>query len=112
MASGPREVEYLRWNDAVARAFFGPRRAGELVHLDLDEKMLEQIGSEFGLDGPATLRALADSVTPLLVTDGSRRSVFDAFNKLTEAWYRTSRRQLEDLTRIGPPPIVALFPKA
>ncbi|MBX7556987.1 hypothetical protein K1Y78_56280, partial [Streptomyces sp. tea 10] len=109
MASGPREVEYLRWNDAVARAFFGPRRAGELVHLDLDEKMLEQIGSEFGLDGPATLRALADSVTPLLVTDGSRRSVFDAFNKLTEAWYRTSRRQLEDLTRIGPPPIVALL---
>ncbi|MCT2021687.1 hypothetical protein [Kocuria marina] len=109
MASGPREVEYLRWNDAVARAFFGPRRAGELVHLDLDEKMLEQIGSEFGLDGPATLRALADSVTPLLATDGSRRSVFDAFNKLTEAWYRTSRRQLEDLTRIGPPPIVALL---
>ncbi len=109
MASGPQEVEYLRWNDAVARAFFGPRRAGELVHLDLDEKMLEQIGSDFGLDGPATLRALADSVTPLLVTDGSRRSVFDAFNKLTEAWYRMSRRQLEDLTKIGPPPIVALL---
>lgn len=109
IASGPQEVEYLRWNDAVARAFFGPRCAGELVQLDLDEKMLEQIGSEFGLDGPATLRALADSVTPLLVTDGSRRSVFDAFNKLTEVWYRMSRRQLEDLTKIGPPPIVALL---
>ncbi|GEC98384.1 hypothetical protein KVA01_05390 [Kocuria varians] len=109
IASGPQEVEYLRWNDAVARAFFGPRCAGELVQLDLDEKMLEQIGSEFGLDGPATLRALADSVTPLLVTDGSRRSVFDAFNKLTEVWYRMSRRQLGDLTKIGPPPIVALL---
>lgn len=109
IASGPQEVEYLRWNDAVARAFFGPRAAGELVQLDLDEKMLEQIGSEFGLDGPSTLRALADSVTPLLVTDGSRRSMFDAFNKLTEVWYRMSRRQLEDLTKIGPPPIVALL---
>ena len=109
IASGPQEVEYLRWNDAVARAFCGTQASGELVHLDLDDKTLEKIGAEFGLDGPSALRAMADSVTPLLVVDGSRRSMFDAFNKLTEAWYRASRRQLNDLTRIGPPPVVALL---
>ncbi len=109
IASGPQEVEYLRWNDAVARAFFGTQATGELVHLDLDDKTLEKIGAEFGLDGPSALRAMADSVTPLLVTDGSRRSMFDAFNKLTEAWYRASRRQLNDLNRIGPPPVVTLL---
>ena len=109
MASRPEEAEYLRWNDAVAHAFFGPRAAGTLVHLDLDEATLASIGAEFGLDGPATLRAIADSVTPLLVTDGSRRSVLDAFNRLTEVWYRASRRRLSDLTELGPPPIVAVL---
>lgn len=103
------EVEYLKWNDAVCAAFFGEHRAGELVPLDLDEKTLALIGQQHDLDGPSTLRAIADSVTPLLVLDGSKTPVFDAFTRLTTLWYRESRRQLDDLNKLAPPPIVALL---
>jgi hypothetical protein len=109
IADSAEELAYLRWNDAVCAAFFGPERAGELIYLDLDDKTLAAIGEERGLDGPSTLRALADSVTPLLVTEDGRRSVFDVFNRLNGLWYRATRRSLDSIAEIPPPPVVALL---
>lgn len=109
IARNHAEAEYLKWNDIVCAAFFGGDKAGELVPLDLDEKTLAHIGEQHGLDGPATLRAIADSVTPLLVLDGSRTPVFEAFTRMTTLWYRDSRRQLNALSELAPPPIVALL---
>ncbi|MFI7481996.1 hypothetical protein ACH9EU_06215 [Kocuria sp. M1R5S2] len=109
IADSAEEVAHLRWNDAVAAAFYGTDRAGELVHLDLDDRTLAAIGEEHGLDGPSTLRAIADSVTPLLVTGEARRSVFETFNRLTAQWYRATRRSLDSIAEIPPPPVVALL---
>ncbi|MCD1144808.1 hypothetical protein LQU92_06060 [Kocuria sp. LUK] len=109
IADSAEEAAYLRWNDAVCAAFFGPHRAGEPVYLDLDERALAVIGEEQGLDGPSTLRALADSVTPLLVTGEDRRPVFEAFTRLNDRWYRASRRSLDSLAEIPPPPVVGLL---
>ncbi|KAA9394687.1 hypothetical protein FCK90_05830 [Kocuria coralli] len=109
IARNEAETEYLKWNDAVCAAFYGEDKAGELVFLDLDEKALARIGEPYGLDGPATLRAIADSVTPLLVLDGSRTPVFETFTRLTTFWYRDSRRQLDTLSELAPPPIIALL---
>ncbi|MDO4255188.1 MAG: hypothetical protein Q4C81_08615 [Kocuria sp.] len=109
IARDEAEVEYLGWNDAVCAAFFGSHRAGQLVPLDLDDKTLTLIGQRYGLDGPSTLRAIADSVTPLLVLDGSRTSVFDRFTRLMTLWYRDSRRHVDALPQLAPPPVVALL---
>lgn len=109
IADSAEELAHLRWNDAVCAAFFGPDRAGEPVYLDLDDRALAAIGEEHGLDGPSTLRALADSVTPLLVTEGGRRPVLETFNRLNGQWYRATRRSLDSIAEIPPPPVVALL---
>ncbi|MFW6188309.1 MAG: hypothetical protein ACOC84_09985, partial [Actinomycetota bacterium] len=109
IADSAEELAHLRWNDAVCAAFFGPHRAGELVYLDLDDRTLAAIGEDRGLDGPSALRALADSVTPLLETGDARRSVFETFNRLNAQWYRATRRSLDSIAEIPPPPVVALL---
>ena len=50
------------------------------------------------------LGALADSVTPLLETGDARRSVFETFNRLNAQWYRATRRSLDSIAEIPPPP--------
>lgn len=109
IARNAAEVEYLRWNDAVCAALFGTDRSGELVPLDLDDKVLARIGAEHEMEGPAVLRAITDSVTPLLVLDGSRTPVLEAFTRMNTLWYRDSRRSLDSLEQLAPPPVVALL---
>lgn len=109
IARNAAETEYLRWNDAVCAALLGTDRAGELVPLDLDDAVLAQIGAEQEMDGPSVLRAIADSVTPLLVLDGSRTPALEAFTRMTTLWYRDSRRSLDSLEQLAPPPVVALL---
>lgn len=46
-ASGPRSSRprnYREWNQSIARYFFNPTRAGEIVHLTVDEETLRIIG--------------------------------------------------------------------
>ena len=109
IARSAAEIEYLRWNDAVCAALFGTDKAGELVPLDLDDAVLARIGAEHEMDGPSVLRAIADSVTPLLVLDGSRTPVLEAFTRMNTLWYRDSRRALDSLEELAPPPVVALL---
>lgn len=40
--------DYLRWNDALASHFFNAENAGQRVHLQVDEDLVNEIGSPLG----------------------------------------------------------------
>jgi hypothetical protein len=61
-------MDYLAWNDSIARAFFNPQAAQRPVYLYVTDDRLDGIGRAQGADKTDFLRAVLDG--PAWITDG------------------------------------------
>ncbi len=50
--------EYLSWNDAIARHFFIPERAGEAIWLYVNDELISELGTRLGSDRASFVEAV------------------------------------------------------
>ncbi|GAA5189805.1 hypothetical protein GCM10023346_05370 [Arthrobacter gyeryongensis] len=102
-------TSYADWNAALARAFFGRDKAGELVYLDKDDDPFEQACRDVGVGLNDADESLARAVGEKLCWKQSGRAFFADFDLMTKSWVARRRNAIRDSIEIPPPPHIALL---
>lgn len=102
-------ASYHDWNSALARAFFSPNRAGELVYLDKDDDAFAAACADVGVHAERADASLAQAVRDKLCWKESGRATFANFDLMTKSWVAKRRKAFRDSVQVPPPPHVALL---
>lgn len=105
-----KPASYKDWNDALANAFFGPERSGQLVYLDHDDEAFTRAYTSLALEtDEEAVESLAAAVGSQLCWASSYRATFAEFDMLNRRWIYHRLASLRNNKNVGAPPIVALL---
>lgn len=110
MSSGARWSDYDRWNEALARKYFGPEFADVPVYIDVDEAVLEACASEAGFDTADAATHLTEVVASTLAFDVDGNPFREHADRF-KAWRRSGAHRVHKRSDASapPPPSVALL---
>ncbi len=105
-----KTASYSDWNDALANAFFGLERSGQLVYLDHDDEAFSHAYRSLALEtGEEAVESLAAAVCAQLCWANSHRSTFAEFDMMARRWIYQRRAALRNKKNVDAPPVIALL---
>jgi len=96
----------LELNRIIAEVLFNSERAGEQVHLDLDDQALLAVEERYGLKQDEFAAHIVGSVCGIS-SSGSPDDVFRIFSEATRRW-NNLRTQFQDVSLTSPPALALL----